>query len=198
VFEAEVDQTFQVDGGCAGGERDLGVGVRLWIMATVRDEMMSLAFDLAVKARDRGDHPFGAVLGLDGEVIETARNRVVSDADLTAHAELTLVRKLDRSGRLDLLAEGVVYASCEPCPMCVGALFWAGARHVIYGLSHERLNDLATPVGERLFGFQIGAAEIGGQASPPMKIIGPEREDEASEAHIGFWPQRTGGTIWGG
>ncbi len=55
--------------------------------------------------------------------------------------------------------------------------------------------DLATPVGERPFGFQIGAAEIGGRASPPMRIIGPEREDEASEAHIGFWPHRAGGTI---
>ncbi|MFT4656417.1 MAG: tRNA(Arg) A34 adenosine deaminase TadA [Candidatus Aldehydirespiratoraceae bacterium] len=158
---------------------------------TVRDEMMLLAFDLALEARDRGDHPFGAVLGLDGKVIETARNRVVTDADVTAHAELTLVRKLDRSGRLALLAEGVVYASCEPCPMCVGALFWAGARQVIYGLTHEKLNDLATPVGEGVFGFQIGAAEIGGRASPPMSIIGPEREDEASEAHIGFWPLST-------
>ncbi len=141
----------------------------------------------SVKARDRGDHPFGAVLTLDGKVIETARNRVVSDADITAHAELTLVRKLEQSGRLALLATGVVYASCEPCPMCVGAMFWAGARDVIFGLSHERLTELATPVGKQPFGFQIGAAEIGGQSRPPMRIVGPEREDEASEAHIGFW-----------
>lgn len=158
-------------------------------MGEFHGPMMSLALDLAAGARERGDHPFGALLGIDGEIIETARNRVVTDCDLTAHAELTLVRKLERSGKLDRLAVGVVYSSCEPCPMCVGAMFWAGARHVAYALSHGRLNDLATPIGEPTFGFQIGAAEIGGQASPPMQLVGPEREDEASRPHIGFWPQ---------
>ena len=158
-------------------------------MGDIHDETMSRALALAVAARARGDHPFGALLVLDGEVIETARNRVVSDGDLTAHAELTLVRKLERSGQLELLAAGVVYTSCEPCPMCVGALFWAGARHVVYALSHERLNGLATPAGEPTFGFRIGAAEIGNAASPAMRFVGPEREDEASTSHVGFWTQ---------
>lgn len=158
-------------------------------MGDVHDEMMSRVLDLASAARARGDHPFGALLVTDGEVIETARNRVVSDGDLTAHAELTLVRKLERSGRLELLAAGVVYTSCEPCPMCVGALFWAGARRVAYALSHERLNDLAAPVGEPTVGFRIGAAEIGGAASPSMQFVGPQREDEASTPHLGYWTQ---------
>ena len=57
------------------------------------------ALDLASAARERGDHPFGALLVIDGKVIETARNRAVSDGDLTARAELTLVRKSDRSGQ---------------------------------------------------------------------------------------------------
>ena len=158
-------------------------------MGDIPDETMSRALALSAAARARGDHPYGALLVLDGEVIETARNRVVSDGDLTAHAELTLVRKLERSGQLELLAAGVVYTSCEPCPMCVGALFWAGARHVVYALSHERLNDLATPAGEPTFGFRIGAAEIGTAASPAMRFVGPEREDEASTCHVGFGPQ---------
>ena len=158
-------------------------------MVDIHDEMMSRALDLAAAARARGDHPFGALLVIDGEVIETARNRVVSDGDLTAHAELTLVRKLERAGQLELFAGGVVYTSCEPCPMCVGALFWAGARHVAYALSHERLNDLATPAGEPTVGFQIGAAEIGNSARPSMLFVGPEREDEASTPHVGFWTQ---------
>lgn len=150
-------------------------------------EVMSIALDLAVAARERGDHPFGALLAAEGEVVETARNRVATDADLTAHAELTLVRKLERAGRLDLLAAGVVYASCEPCPMCVGAMFWAGARKVAFALSHERLNELANPADSAMFGFHIGAAEIGEAASPPMQFHGPEREDEASQPHVGFW-----------
>ena len=158
-------------------------------MGDVHREMMSRALDLAAAARERGDHPFGALLVIGGDVIETARNRVMTDGDLTAHAELTLVRKLERSGQLELLGAGVVYTSCEPCPMCVGAMFWAGARHVAYALSHERLNDLATSTGEPTFGFRIGAAEIGGAASPAMRFVGPEREDEAIKPHIGFWTQ---------
>lgn len=157
------------------------------VIADQHDRSMSLALDLAVAARARGDHPFGALLSVDGEVVETARNRVVTDGDLTAHAELTLVRKLERSGRLELLARGVVYTSCEPCPMCVGALFWAGARHVAFALSHERLNELATPVDESPFGFRISAAQIGGRAMPPMHFDGPQREDDAAAPHIGFW-----------
>lgn len=171
------------------GCRTSRIRVRRSNMSDFHDEMMSRALDLASAARARGDHPFGALLVTDGEVIDTARNRVESDRDLTAHAELTLVRKLERSGQLDLLAAGVVYTSCEPCPMCVGALFWAGARHVAYALSHERLNDLATMAGEPTFGFLIGAAEIGGAARPSMLFSGPEREDEASTSHVGFWTQ---------
>jgi len=85
---------------------------------------------------------------------------VVCDGDLTAHAELTLVRKLERSGQLELLADGVVYASCEPCSMCVGALFWAGSCRVAYALTHERLNALAGSADEPAVGFRIGAAEF--------------------------------------
>ncbi len=150
-------------------------------------ELMTLALDLAVQARERGDHPFGALLAVDGQVVATARNRVTTNADITAHAELHLVRKLERAGQLDLLPQGVVYTSCEPCPMCVGAMFWAGAREVAYSLSHETLNTLATPPDGSSYGFEIGAPEIGARATPPLRISGPEREDESAKAHIGFW-----------
>ena len=159
----------------------------LFAVVDSHDRLMSFALDAAVAARARGDHPFGALLSVDGEVVETARNRVVTDGDVTAHAELTLVRKLEVSGRLGLLGQGTVYASCEPCPMCVGAMFWAGARHVAFALSHERLNRLSVPEGESTFGFLIGAEQLGSQASPPMQFVGPEREDEAAEPHVGFW-----------
>ena len=54
---------------------------------------------------------------------------------------------------------------------------------------HERLNDLAAPVSEPPIGFRIGAADIGRAASPSMQFVGPEREDEASTSHVGFWTQ---------
>ncbi len=151
------------------------------------DALLTRAFALAAEARAAGDHPFGALLAVDGGVVAEARNGVSTDADITSHAETALVRVLERSGRLGLLATGTVFASCEPCPMCVGALFWAGARRVVFGLSSARLSVLASAAGGTAPHFTITAAQIGAAASPPMTLIGPLREDEAAVAHLGFW-----------
>jgi tRNA(Arg) A34 adenosine deaminase TadA len=154
---------------------------------TYSDLLLSRAFQLAALARTAGDHPFGALLAVDGEVVAEALNLVTTSRDLTAHAETELVRLLERQGRLDLLGRGVVYASCEPCPMCVGALFWAGSRHVVFGLSSARLGEIATgPDGED-YGFSITAAEIAARATPYFRIDGPHREDDAAPAHADFW-----------
>ena len=151
------------------------------------DAALTRSIDLARAARAAGDHPFGAVLVVDGEVVAEAVNRVHSDRDLTAHAELMLVRILEREGRLDQLAIGMVVASTEPCPMCVGAMFWAGARRVVFGLSAVRLNELARRPGDDAHGFLIAADELGRRATPPMTVEGPRREDEAAAVHDGFW-----------
>jgi tRNA(Arg) A34 adenosine deaminase TadA len=151
------------------------------------DAALLHSFDLAHAARANGDHPFSALLLVDGEVAATALNRVHSDRDLTAHAETELVRVLERDGKLDLLANGTVVASTEPCPMCVGAMFWAGARHVVFGLSAARLNEMTQAPGAPEYGFGITAREIGGRATPPMVVDGPYREDEAVAPHRGFW-----------
>lgn len=150
-------------------------------------DLLTRAFDLATEARAAGDHPFGALLAVDGEIVAEGRNRVNGDCDLTAHAETELLRLLEREGRLGQLVAGTVYASCEPCPMCVGAMFWAGVRDVVFGLSAARLRQLATQPGEEPVGFEITAIEIGARAMPPMVFRGPRREDEAAEAHLDFW-----------
>lgn len=151
------------------------------------DELLTRSFELAAEARVGGDHPFGALLAVGGEIVAEAVNRVNTDRDITAHAETMLVRILEREGRLGLLAEGTVFASCEPCPMCVGAMFWAGARRVVYGLSSARLTRLSTAPGEPPFGFTITAPEVGRAATPAMSFVGPQREDEAATVHVGFW-----------
>ena len=151
------------------------------------DAALRRAFAVALASRRAGDHPFGALLLRDGEVVAEAHNRTRSDGDLTAHAELMLVRVLERQGRLALLRDGTVVASTEPCPMCVGALFWAGARHVVFGLSADRLNRMVPRPGADDYGFAITAAEIGARAAPAMTIEGPRGEDEAAAVHDGFW-----------
>lgn len=150
-------------------------------------EHLTRAFALAWDARNAGDHPFSALLVADGVIVAEALNRVNTDRDVTAHAETMLVRILEQRGQLESLRDGTVYASCEPCPMCVGAMFWAGARHIVYGLSSDRLMTLSAAPGTDRRGFIITAPEIGSQATPPMRIEGPQREDEAAAAHVGFW-----------
>ena len=154
-----------------------------------RNQLLEQVFALATEARADGDHPFGALLAIDGVVVAEAKNRVTTDGDITAHAEMMLVRNLERDGRLHLLSVGVFYASCEPCPMCVGAMFWSGVRRVVYGLSAGRLSDLATPVGNEPFGFTITAPDLGAATSPPMAFDGPCLEDRAAVPHNGFWVQ---------
>jgi tRNA(Arg) A34 adenosine deaminase TadA len=151
------------------------------------DAAVVRSIELAAAAREAGDHPFGALLLVDGRVVAEAFNRVNSDRDLTAHAELMLVRQLERAGRLAELSEGIVVASTEPCPMCVGAMFWAGARHVVFGLSAARLNELTRQPGADEYGFEITATELGARCTPVLTVEGPRREDEAAKVHDGFW-----------
>ncbi len=150
-----------------------------------RDQLLRRTFELAAEAREAGDHPFGALLAVDGENVAEAVNRTSSDRNLTAHAEIALVWQLEQQGQLGLLDGGTVYASAEPCPMCVGAMFWAGVRRVVYGLSAMRLQQLAAD--NEMVGFFLTAPDLGRAANPPMTIDGPHLEDEAIEAHLGFW-----------
>jgi tRNA(Arg) A34 adenosine deaminase TadA len=152
-----------------------------------RDALVRRSIELAREAREAGDHPFGALLAVDGEVLVEARNRVTSARDLTAHAETELVREVERAGLLQRLADGVVVASTEPCPMCMGAMFWAGARHVVFGLRASRLTRLSTAPGEAPYGFTIDAAQLAAATTSPPLVEGPFLEDEAAAVHDAFW-----------
>lgn len=94
---------------------------------------MKMACDLACENIDRGGGPFGAVIVRNGEVLAAAGNSVTLDNDPTAHAEVNAIRRacaLTGNFKLD---DCVVYSSCEPCPMCLSALYWAGVRRIYYG-----------------------------------------------------------------
>jgi guanine deaminase len=76
--------------------------------------------------------PFGAVVVLDGRIIGKGGNQVSSRNDPTAHAEIVAIREACRNiGNFDL-SGAVIYATCEPCPMCLSAIYWANIRQVIY------------------------------------------------------------------
>ena len=94
---------------------------------------MKMASDLALDNVDKGGGPFGAVIVKEGEIISTGTNTVTIDNDPTAHAEVNAIRNACRA-KGNFKPEGCdIYTSCEPCPMCLSALYWAGVRRIYYG-----------------------------------------------------------------
>src|SRR5262245_65358516 len=110
-----------------------------------------------------------------------ARNTIATDRDPTAHAETNLVATALRQLAAEDIRRAVLYTSCEPCAMCVGKMYWAGIRTVVYGLSSTSLSVLAGP------DFLIPCRELFERAIEPVTVIGPLLEDEARSVHIGYW-----------
>ena len=149
----------------------------------VEEDFVRQAIDLARQARLAGNHPFGALLVVDGIVTLTAQNTVATDRDPTAHAETNLVADAIRHLTPDQIRRSVLYTSCEPCAMCAGKMYWAGIRSIVYALSAE---ELAAMAGRD---FLIPCAELFARAAEPVTITGPLLLNEAREVHLGFWPR---------
>ena len=96
-------------------------------------KFMRKAIALSVENINNGGGPFGAVVVKDGKIVATGVNRVTANTDPTAHAEVNAIRKAAKKlGTFDL--EGCdIYTSCEPCPMCLGAVYWAHLDKMYYG-----------------------------------------------------------------
>lgn len=98
-----------------------------------REELMREAIRLSIRNVDEGGGPFGAVIAKDGEIVATGVNRVTADHDPTSHAEVNAIRAASaRLGTFDL-SGCEIYTSCEPCPMCLGAIYWAHLDRMFYG-----------------------------------------------------------------
>lgn len=98
---------------------------------------MNMAAELAENNIDNGGGPFGAVIVRDGVVIATGVNRVTANNDPTAHAEVNAIRNACSKENTFNLSGCVVYTSCEPCPMCLSALYWAGVSRIYYGNTQD-------------------------------------------------------------
>lgn len=102
-------------------------------MTETDKKMMREAIRLATESVEKGGGPFGAVIVKDGEIIAGRSNSVTIDNDPTAHAEVNAIREAARRlGTFDL-SGCTVYTSCEPCPMCLGAIYWAHIDRIFYG-----------------------------------------------------------------
>ena len=95
-------------------------------------DLMRRAIALSEVSVKNGGGPFGAVIARNGEIIAEASNNVTIDCDPTAHAEVSAIRLASK--RLDTfdLSGCEIYTSCEPCPMCLGAIYWAHLDRIYY------------------------------------------------------------------
>jgi tRNA(Arg) A34 adenosine deaminase TadA len=101
------------------------------------------AIELAAAARAAGDMPFGSLLvGPSGEVLAEERNTVISDRDISAHPELKLARWAARELDAATARETTMYTSCQPCPICTGAIQRSALGRVVFALSSEQLRQL--------------------------------------------------------
>ena len=96
-------------------------------------KFMRKAIALSVENIKNGGGPFGSVIVKDGKIVATGVNRVTANTDPTAHAEVNAIRKAARKLRTFDLAGCDIYTSCEPCPMCLGAVYWAHLDKMYYG-----------------------------------------------------------------
>lgn len=145
------------------------------------------AIELASRARQHGNHPFGAVLVDDqGRLLLEAENTVVTSRDCSGHAETNLVRKACASLSPELLAGCSLYTSTEPCAMCAGAIFWSGVGRVVYALGEQSLLALVAhlPGGDFL---DLPCREVFARGGREIEVLGPLLEAEASLVHAGFW-----------
>jgi guanine deaminase len=147
---------------------------------TFMKKAIALATENVVSGRGG---PFGAVVVRDGQIISTGVNQVTSTNDPTAHAEVVAVRAACKALGGFQLSGCVVYTSCEPCPMCLAALYWSRCDAIFYGNSAA---DAADAGFDDSFLYQEVARPPDQRKIPTIRLLG----DEAIES-FNAWRAQT-------
>lgn len=135
------------------------------------EPLLRRAIALAATARESGNPPFGSLLADSaGRVLAEEWNTTLTESDISAHPELKLARWAARELDPDTAAETTLYTSCQPCPMCTGALARSGLGRVVFALSGDQLSGLK-PSGD----------------FPPVPQYGPALYDEARVPVEGYY-----------
>jgi tRNA(Arg) A34 adenosine deaminase TadA len=145
------------------------------------------AIALAWRARQHGNHPFGAVLVDEhNQVVLQAENTVNTGRDCTGHAETNLVRMASGQFSPEELVHHTLYSSTEPCGMCAGAIHWSQIGRVVYALSEIDLYDMVGASPEHLL---LPCRDVFAHSQRPIEVLGPFEalEVEARAVHENFW-----------
>lgn len=154
-----------------------------------KEELMRRAIVVSENSVRNGGGPFGAVIASkDGEIIAEASNSVTIDHDPTAHAEVNCIRKATaKLGTFDLAGYDI-YTSCEPCPMCLGAIYWAHLDKIYY--ANDRKDAAAIGFDDD---FIYQELELKNEdRHKKMELLLPEEAKKAFE----MWAQSTDKTVY--
>ena len=142
-------------------------------------------FELAVDATITGMEqklggPFGATVTRGDEIIAVVGNRQMGDIDPSAHAEMVAVREACKKLGTRDLSDCTIYATCEPCPMCVGVILWAGIKNVYFASSREDADQ---------FGFTDLPLRryFSGEDTSILNLEQVERRDDCDKLFPLFW-----------
>ncbi len=142
-------------------------------MITDKDKkFIKRAIELSQKGMDNNaGGPFGAIVVKDGEIISEGFNKVTSSNDPTAHAEVVAIRMACEKLNSFQLDGCIIYTSCEPCPMCLGAIYWARPKAVYYACTKEDAADIGF---DDQFIYEEIETDIGNRK---IKFINLDREE---------------------
>tara|TARA_R110002073_G_scaffold4213_1_gene27917 strand:- start:54154 stop:54696 length:543 start_codon:yes stop_codon:yes gene_type:complete len=155
-------------------------------IATSHQSFMSEAVKSAIRGMEANEGgPFGCIVVKNGEIVGRGNNKVTSTNDPTAHAEITAIRDACKNLKSFQLDDCIIYTSCEPCPMCLGAIYWARPQKVYYGSNQQDAaaigfddafiyEEIPLPYEKRSIPFEQCAREI---ALEPFKKWS-EKEDK--------------------
>jgi tRNA(Arg) A34 adenosine deaminase TadA len=155
-------------------------------METKHQFFMSKAIELAKKGvNSNAGGPFGAVIVKNGKIIAEGYNKVTSKNDPTAHAEVVAIRKACEKLNSFQLDDCIIYTSCEPCPMCLGAIYWARPKAVYYACTREDAANIDfddkfiyTEISKEINGRQIPFINISRKEASKVFINWTEKEDK--------------------
>jgi tRNA(Arg) A34 adenosine deaminase TadA len=147
----------------------------------MHEVLIQRCYALARKAIAHGNHPFGALLWKKGKILMEAENTVVTQMDVTGHAELNLVRMASKRVDPEDLTGSTLYTSTEPCIMCQGAIYWAGIPRIVYGVAGSSLAALQSAT------WYVPSRDNYRRMCAAIEVSGPTLETEGMEIHEQFW-----------
>ena len=121
-----------------------------------------------------------------GQILLEAQNTVVTESDATGHAETNLVRQASRAYSKAALSGTVLYTSTEPCPMCSGAIYWAGIGSVVFALAESALLEMTGDDPENPT-MSLPCRTVFAAGQRATRVVGPYALPQALDVHRGFW-----------